>query len=541
MKGFEILNNPYLNKGTAFTYKEREELGLVGVLPPVVESIEEQAKRAYHHFLLKSTDFEKREFLMELFNTNVRLFYYLYNEHIIEMNPIVYTPLVGDAVEEYSNRFVSTGGAAFLDINYPENIEATLKNAAAGRDIRLIVVTDAQGILGIGDWGVNGVEIAIGKLMVYTVAAGIDPSLVLPVVIDAGTDNEKLLKNPFYLGNRHKRVSGERYDGFLDKFINTSFKLFKDLFLHFEDFGRSNAARLLNRYNKSLPVFNDDIQGTGIVVLGAVFAGLRIKNEKLTDQVYLCFGAGSAGCGIADRVLLEMVRCGLDKEAAYKRFFMVDRQGLIFDDMPDLTDEQRLFAKKRSDFGNGADITDLAEIVRLTKATIIVGTSARAGAFTEEVVSNMLENTDRPMIFPISNPTKKAEARADDIIRWSDGRALVATGTPFEPVNFNGVVYKTAQANNALIYPGLGLGMLSSKAKLLTDEMIAAAAYTLSDFVDIGDKGAALLPSFDRLKDISYSVAVAVADKAGEQGLARTLENDMKNAVRESVWEPKYY
>jgi len=539
MIGNEILNNPYLNKGCGFTHKEREELNLVGLLPPVVQSIEEQAEQAYRLFLLKSTDLEKREFLMELFNTNIRLFYYLYNEHLTKLNPIIYTPLVSDAVETYSSRFVSTKGAAFLDINYPENIEKTLKNAANKRNIRLIVVTDGEGILGIGDWGVNGVEIAVGKLMVYTVAAGIDPSAVLPVVIDAGTDNEKLLNDPFYLGNRHKRVSGERYDNFLDEFVKTSFRLFNDLFLHFEDFGRGNAARLLNKYNKSLPVFNDDIQGTGIVVLGAVFAGLKIKKEKLIDQVYLCVGAGSAGCGIADRVLTEMIRCGLNKEKACERFFIVDKDGLVFDDMPDLTEEQRPFAKKRSDFGNVESLTDLSEIVKITKATIIVGTSAKEGAFTKEVVLNMLENTERPMIFPISNPTKKAEAKACDIIRYSKGKALVATGTLSAPVEFDGVIYKIAQANNALIYPGLGLGMLASKARLLTDEMIASAAYTLSDFVDVKSIGASLLPDFERLREISISVGTAVFDKARKQNLA-ACDKDISEAIKDNIWEPYY-
>lgn len=540
MIGNEILNNPYLNKGCGFTHKEREELNLVGLLPPSVQSIKEQAEQAYRHFLSRGTDLEKREFLMELFNTNVRLFYYLYNEHLARLNPIIYTPLVGDAVETYSSRFVNTEGAVFLDINYPENIEKSLRNAANNRNIRLIVVTDGEGILGIGDWGVNGVEIAVGKLMVYTVAAGIDPSAVLPVVIDAGTDNEKLLNDPFYLGNRHKRVSGERYDNFLDEFVKTSFRLFNDLFLHFEDFGRGNAARLLNKYNKSLPVFNDDIQGTGIVVLGAVFAGLKIKKEKLIDQVYLCVGAGSAGCGIALRVMNEMIRCGLNKEKACERFFIVDKDGLVFDDMPDLTDEQRFFAKKREDFGNPDSLKDLAEIVSITKATIIVGTSAQARAFTEEVVLNMLKNTERPMIFPISNPTKKAEAKADDIIRYSDGKALVATGTLSDPVDFKGVTYKIAQANNALIYPGLGLGMLSSKARLLTDEMISAAAYTLSDFVDVKRKGAALLPAFDRLREISLSVGRAVFDKAREQNPAGTCDEDADRAIKSTVWEPYY-
>lgn len=540
MKSHEILNNPFLNKGTAFTMEERKKLGLIGLLPPYVQSIEEQAEQAYQHFLRKPSDLEKRLFLMEIFNTNRTLFYYLFNQHIVEFNPIVYDPVIADTIEQYSELFVDPQYAAYLDINHPENIEETLKNAAGDRDIRLIVATDAEGILGIGDWGVQGVDISVGKLMVYTAAAGIDPACVMPLVIDAGTNREELLNNPMYLGNRHERVRGEKYDAFIDQFVQTAGKLFPKLYLHWEDFGRSNAADILNRYKTEIPTFNDDIQGTGIVVLGGIFGAMDITGEKLTDQVYLCYGGGSAGAGIADRVHAEMVAEGLSPEEAYKRFFMIDKQGLLFDDMEDLTPAQKPFAKKRSDFECKGDMTNLLEVIKTVKPTILVGTSTNPGAFTKEVVEAMCENTERPVIFPISNPTKKLEATAQQVIEWSDGKAFVATGVPSGTISYKGVDYEIGQANNALIYPGLGLGMLASEAKLLTDEMIGAAAHSLSGIVNPGQPGAPVLPPFQYVADVSIKVAEAVAKKAQEQGLAQAKETDMAKAVRDLKWYPKY-
>lgn len=540
MKSHEILNNPFLNKGTAFTMEERKELGLIGLLPPYVQTIEEQAEQAYQHFLRKPSDLEKRLFLMEIFNTNRTLFYYLFNQHIVEFNPIVYDPVIADTIEQYSELFVDPQYAAYLDINHPENIEETLKNAAGDRDIRLIVATDAEGILGIGDWGVQGVDISVGKLMVYTAAAGIDPACVMPLVIDAGTNREELLNNPIYLGNRHERVRGEKYDAFIDQFVQTAGKLFPKLYLHWEDFGRSNAADILNRYKTEIPTFNDDIQGTGIVVLGGIFGAMDITGEKLTDQVYLCYGGGSAGAGIADRVHAEMVAEGLSPEEAYKRFFMIDKQGLLFDDMEDLTPAQKPFAKKRSDFEGKGDMTNLLEVIKTVKPTILVGTSTNPGAFTKEVVEAMCENTERPVIFPISNPTKKLEATAQQVIEWSDGKAFVATGVPSGTISYKGVDYEIGQANNALIYPGLGLGMLASEAKLLTDEMIGAAAHSLSGIVNPGQPGAPVLPPFQYVADVSIKVAEAVAKKAQEQGLAQAKETDMAKAVRDLKWYPKY-
>ena len=540
MTAHDILNNPFLNKGTAFTLEERKELGLVGLLPPYVQTIEEQAAQTYAQMQTKANDLEKRLFLMEIFNTNRTLFYYLFSQHLEEFNPIVYDPTIADTIEGYSDLFVDPQYAGYLDINHPENIEATLKNAAGDREIRLIVVTDAEGILGIGDWGTNGVDISVGKLMVYTGAAGIDPSMVLPLVIDAGTNREELRNNSNYLGNRHERVRGDRYYDFLDQFVQTAERLFPKLYLHWEDFGRLNAANILEKYRKQIPTFNDDIQGTGIVTLGGIFGSLDISGEKLTDQVYLCYGGGTAGAGIASRVLREMVSEGLSEEEAYKRFFMVDKQGLLFDDMDDLTPEQKPFAKKRADFSNADKLTDLLEVVKTVKPTILVGTSTQPNTFTKEIVEAMCENTERPMIFPLSNPTKLAEASAKDLIEWSDGKAFVATGIPADTVSYKGVDYVIGQANNALIYPGLGLGMLASEASLLTDEMIGAAAHSLSGIVNPGQPGAPVLPPFKYVADVSIKVAEAVAKKAQEQGLARAKETDMAKAVRDLKWYPEY-
>lgn len=540
MKKHSILNDPFLNKGTAFTQEERKELDLIGLLPPYVQTIEEQAAQTYAQMQTKVNNLEKRLFLMEIFNTNRTLFYYLFSQHLEEFNPIVYDPTIADTIEGYSDLFVEPQYAGYLDINHPENIEETLKNAADNRDIRLIVVTDAEGILGIGDWGVNGVDISVGKLMVYTGAAGIDPSMVLPLVIDAGTNREELRNNPNYLGNRHERVRGERYYEFIDQFVQTAERLFPKLYLHWEDFGRMNAANILEKYRKNIPTFNDDIQGTGIVTLGGIFGAMDITGEKLVDQVYLCYGGGTAGAGIASRVLREMVSQGLSEEEAYERFFMVDKQGLLFDDMDDLTPEQKPFAKNRAKFPNADKLTDLLEVVKTVKPTILVGTSTQPNTFTKEVVEAMCQNTERPCIFPLSNPTKLAEASAEDLIVWSDGKSFVATGIPSDNVIYKGVEYIIGQANNALIYPGLGLGVLASEASLLTDEMIGAAAHSLSGITDITKPGAPVLPPFKYVADVSIKVAEAVAKKAQEQGLARAQEKDMAKAVRDFKWIPKY-
>ncbi|KRM04066.1 MAG: malolactic enzyme [Liquorilactobacillus ghanensis] len=540
MKGLAIINNPFKNKGTAFTKKERAELGLDGLLPPYVQTIDQQVDQTYAQFATKSSNLEKRLFLMEIFNENRVLFYKLFSQHIVEFMPIVYDPTIADTIENYSELFVQPQNATFLSIDEPDLIESSLKNAAGDRQIRLIVVTDAEGILGIGDWGTNGVDIAVGKLMVYTAAAGIDPSQVLPVVLDVGTNNQKLLDDPMYLGNRHTRIKGDRYYQFVDQFVQAAEKLFPNLYLHFEDFGRDNAANLLNKYQTKLTTFNDDIQGTGIIVLAGILGALNISKEKMTEQKYLCFGAGTAGAGITKRIYDEFLQQGLTPAEAKKHFYLVDKQGLLFDDDQTLTPEQKPFARSRSEFANADELTDLLAVVKAVHPTIMVGTSTQPGTFTEAVVKEMAAHTKRPIIFPLSNPTKLAEAKAEDLIKWTKGQALVATGIPAADVEYQGVAYQIGQANNALVYPGLGLGVIASTAKVLNDEMISAAAHSLGGIVDPTQPGAAVLPPVSKLDRFSETVAQAVAKSAVKQNLTREKISDVTAAIKQTKWQPKY-
>ena len=539
-KSYEVLNDPFLNKGTAFTKEERKELELIGLLPPQIQTIDEQAEQVYAQYKSKEPLINKRRFLMEIFDTNRTLFYYLFSQHVVEFMPIVYDPVIAENIENYSELFVNPQNAVYLSIDSPEMIEESLKNATKDREIRLIVATDAEGILGIGDWGTNGVDISVGKLMVYTAAAGIDPKSVLPVVLDAGTNRETLLEDKLYLGNRYKRVYGDKYYDFIDKFVQTAEKLFPKLYLHFEDFGRSNAANVLHKYWKTYPVFNDDIQGTGIITLAGILGALKISGEKLTDQKYMCFGAGTAGAGIADRIYQEMLQQGLSEDEARKRFYLVDRQGLLFDDMDDLTPEQKPFARKRDEFSNANELTNLEAAVKAVKPTILVGTSTQPNTFTETIVKEMASYTARPIIFPLSNPTKLAEATAENLIKWTEGKALVATGIPADPVEYNGVTYEIGQANNALIYPALGLGAIASTAKLMTNEMISKAAHSLGGIVDTTKPGAATLPPVSKLTEFSQRVAETVGQCALDQKLNREDISDIKEAIEKIKWIPKY-
>lgn len=541
-RGQEIVNNPFLNKGTAFTEEERKTLNLQGMLPPRVQTLEEQTARVYKEYLTKSNDLEKRVYLMSIFNENRVLFYATFAEHVSEFMPIVYDPTIADSIENYSRMYVNPQNAAFLSINQDdkETIRQSLINAAEGRNIKLLVVTDGEGILGIGDWGTQGIDIPVGKLMVYSAAAGIDPSEVLPVVIDAGTTRKELLEDPLYLGLDQERDYSEKYYDFVDKFVTEAEDLFPNLYLHFEDFGRANAANILDKYKDKYLVFNDDIQGTGIIVLAGVLGGLNISGEKMVDQKYLCFGAGTAGVGIAQRVAEEMVQSGLSEEEAKKRFYMVDKQGLLFDDMPDLTPGQKEFARSRSEFVNSEDLTDLLSVVKAVHPTIMVGTSTVHGAFTEDVIKEMAAHTERPIVMPISNPTKLTEATAADVIKWSDGRALVATGIPSAPVEYNGVTYEIGQANNALVYPGIGLGAIAATATKLSDKMISAAAHSLGGIVDPNQPGAAILPPVDQLTEFSQTVANSVAQTAVDEGITRETITDVKAAVEAEKWYPVY-
>ena len=533
LTGLNLLNNPFLNKGTAFTKEERAKYGITGMLPSTVQTLEQQSVQAYGQYLSKQTDLEKRIFLMNLFNTNRTLFYKLMGEHLVEFMPVVYDPVVADSIEQYNEIFLKPQDAAFLSIDEPENIKASLKNAADGRDIRLIVVTDAEGILGMGDWGVNGVDIAIGKLMVYTAAAGINPAQVLPVSIDAGTNNEELLNNPLYLGNRHARVEGETYYEFIDQFVQSATELFPELLLHWEDFGRGNAATILEKYE-------DKIQGTGIVVLAGVLGGLNISGEQLKDQTILTFGAGTAGVGIANILLDEMIRQGVPEEEARQHFYQVDKQGLLFEDTKGLTPGQIPFARKRSEFTNADELTNLEAVVKAIHPTIMIGTSTQPGAFTEEIVKEMAAHTPRPIIMPLSNPTKLAEAKAKDLIEWTDGKALVGTGIPAADVEYNGVTYQIGQANNALMYPGLGLGLIASTATRVNAEIISQASRALGGIVDVTKPGAAILPPVAKITEFSQTIAETVAKSVVAQKLNREEITDIKEAVESAKWVPEY-
>lgn len=540
LTGLNLLNNPFLNKGTAFTKEERAKYGITGMLPSTVQTLEQQSVQAYGQYLSKQTDLEKRIFLMNLFNTNRTLFYKLMGEHLVEFMPVVYDPVVADSIEQYNEIFLKPQDAAFLSIDEPENIKASLKNAADGRDIRLIVVTDAEGILGMGDWGVNGVDIAIGKLMVYTAAAGINPAQVLPVSIDAGTNNEELLNNPLYLGNRHARVEGETYYEFIDQFVQSATELFPELLLHWEDFGRGNAAAILEKYEDQITTFNDDIQGTGIVVLAGVLGGLNISGEQLKDQIILTFGAGTAGVGIANILLDEMIRQGVPEEEARQHFYQVDKQGLLFEDTEGLTPGQIPFARKRSEFTNADELTNLEAVVKAIHPTIMIGTSTQPGAFTEEIVKEMAAHTPRPIIMPLSNPTKLAEAKAKDLIEWTDGKALVGTGIPAADVEYNGVTYQIGQANNALMYPGLGLGLIASTATRVNAEIISQASRALGGIVDVTKPGAAILPPVAKITEFSQTIAETVAKSVVAQKLNREEITDIKEAVESAKWVPEY-
>ncbi|ELB56378.1 malate dehydrogenase (oxaloacetate-decarboxylating) [Enterococcus faecium EnGen0056] len=540
LTGLNLLNNPFLNKGTAFTKEERAKYGITGMLPSTVQTLEQQSVQAYGQYLSKQTDLEKRIFLMNLFNTNRTLFYKLMGEHLVEFMPVVYDPVVADSIEQYNEIFLKPQDAAFLSIDEPENIKASLKNAADGRDIRLIVVTDAEGILGMGDWGVNGVDIAIGKLMVYTAAAGINPAQVLPVSIDAGTNNEELLNNPLYLGNRHARVEGETYYEFIDQFVQSATELFPELLLHWEDFGRGNAATILEKYEDKITTFNDDIQGTGIVVLAGVLGGLNISGEQLKDQTILTFGAGTAGVGIANILLDEMIRQGVPEEEARQHFYQVDKQGLLFEDTKGLTPGQIPFARKRSEFTNADELTNLEAVVKEIHPTIMIGTSTQPGAFTEEIVKEMAAHTPRPIIMPLSNPTKLAEAKAKDLIEWTDGKALVGTGIPAADVEYNGVTYQIGQANNALMYPGLGLGLIASTATRVNAEIISQASRALGGIVDVTKPGAAILPPVAKITEFSQKIAETVAKSVVAQKLNREEITDIKEAVESAKWVPEY-
>ena len=536
----EILNDPFINKGTAFTLEERKALNLVGVLPTAVQTLEEQTEQTYKEYQKKVSDLEKRIYLMTLFNTNRTLFYALMSQQVAEFMPIVYDPTVADAIREYDELFMKPQDAAFLSIHNPDDIEEALKNAAGDRDIRLIVVTDAEEILGIGDWGVGGVAISIGKLMVYTAAAGVNPEQVLPLVLDVGTNNQKLINDPLYLGNRHPRVRGKEYFDFVDKFVTTAEKLFPRLYLHWEDFGRSTAATILEKYQNRITTFNDDVQGTGIVALAGILGALEISKEKFTDQRVMIFGAGTAGVGIATQIFEEFKQQGLSEAEARSHIYLIDKQGLLFEDTEGLTDGQKRFVRQRDEFENADSLKDLYNSVKTIHPSVLIGTSTTPGMFNEQVVKEMASAVKRPIIFPLSNPTELAEATAKDLIHWTDGQALIATGIPSKPVVYNGITYNIGQANNALMYPGLGLGVIASTVKLVNQTLLSAAAHALGGIVDVSKPGAAVLPPVEKLTEFSEHIAIVVTENAMKQGLTREKIEDARKAVDAMKWYPKY-
>jgi malate dehydrogenase (oxaloacetate-decarboxylating) len=505
-------------------------------------TLEEQVQRSYEQYHAQPTDLAKNSFLAALRDRNEVLYYRLLEEHLKEMLPVVYDPVVAQAIERYSHEFQRPHGV-YLSVDDVDGVETALRNYALGpEEVDLLVATDAEQILGIGDWGANGMAISVGKLAVYTAAAGIDPRRVIPVMLDVGTDRETLLNDRLYLGNRHRRVRGERYDELIQTYVETASRLFPNALLHFEDFGPSNARRILNRYRGAARIFNDDIQGTGAITLAAVLAGMRVARTRPSEQRVVIFGAGTAGVGIADQIRAVMVRDGLTEEEATRRFWLVDKQGLLVDGMSDLRDFQRPYATPSSDVAgwDAAGTIRLAEAVSGVHPTILVGTSTVGGAFTEPIIREMAEHVERPLIFPLSNPTERIEALPADVIRWTRGRGLVGTGTPWNPVPFQGTDYSIGQANNALVYPGIGLGTIVAEAEHVTDGMLLAAAEAIAEMVDVRRPGAGLLPEVENLRAVSATVAVAVAEQAARDGVARAHLADPIQAVQERMWHAVY-
>ena len=538
-----IVTNPLTNRGTAFTREQREALGLVGLFPPAIETLDQQEIRTYRQLSSFTEPMDKYVFLDQLHDRNETLYYRVLTDHLTELLPIIYSPTVGDAIKEWSREY-RRSRAVYLSVDRIEDVRLSFENLGKGPDdVDLIVVSDAEAILGIGDWGVNGTDISVGKLAVYTAAAGIDPNRTIAVNLDCGTDNQLLLNDPTYLGNRHARVRGERYDALIDEYLKVASEMFPHALLHFEDFGAANARRIVEANRDRYRVFNDDMQGTGAIVTAAVMSGMRVSGTDFSDQKVVVYGAGTAGTGMADQLRAGMIRDGLSEKEATARIWLIDINGLVTDDMDDLPDYQQAYARpadevkswKRQDGKVG-----LAEVVRKVKPTILIGTSTDHGAFTEEVVSAMADGCDRPIILPLSNPTSRIEAMPQDVIRWSDGRALVAAGIPVDDLDYKGTTYRFGQGNNALLYPGLGLGTIVAGAKHVTDGMLLAAASAVADQVDASQPGAPILPPVENLRASSAKVAVAVVEEAVRAGVAENAPENVIAAVQERMWWPAY-
>ena len=545
-RGLAVLNSPVLNKGTAFSLEERKALELIGLLPPDVSTLAIQVKRAYIQYQRLPDVVSKNVYLTALHDRNEVLFYRLFSEHLREMIPIVNDLTVGMAMEQYHHECRRPRGV-YLSIDHPEAIEEAFTNVGAGPgDIDLILATDAGQVLGIGDWGVGGMEVSIGKLAIYTAAGGIDPARVIPVMLDVGTNRENLLDDPTYVGNRHTRVVGERYDAFIEAYVEAATCLFPSALLQWEDFAPGNGRRILEKYRGRISTFNDDMQGTGAITLAAAISAVRVCGTPLRNQRVVIFGAGTAGIGIADQIRDAMVREGLSREDAARRFWCVDRQGLLTTDMGDqLREYQAAYARSAEEAhdwkreGKGIGI-DLAEVIHRVRPTMLIGASAAAESFTESIVRDMAAHTERPIIFALSNPLSRAEANPANLIAWTDGRGLVATGSPATPVTYRGVTYVVAQVNNAMLYPGLGLGAIVSRARRISDGMFVAAASAVSSLVTVRQPGASLLPHIDDLRSVSATVAVAVAEAAEAEGLARAQLTDIVQQVQDAMWQPEY-
>ena len=544
-RGLAVLNSPPLNKGTAFTAEERIALGLTGLLPPDISTLETQVERAYIQYERLPDALSKNIYLTALHDRNEVLFYRLFSEHLREMIPIVNDLTVGMAVEQYHHECRRPRGV-YLSIDHAGAIEEAFASLAVGSgDIDLIIATDAEQILGIGDWGVGGIEVSIGKLAIYTAAGGVDPTRVIPVMLDVGTNRETLLDDPTYIGNRHARVRGERYDAFIDAYVKAVTTLFPNALLQWEDFAPSNGRRILEKYRDRICTFNDDMQGTGAITLAAAISAVRVSGTPLRNHRVIIFGAGTAGVGVADQICDAMVREGISKEDATARFWLVDRQGLLTTDMTDqLRDYQLPYARPVAESENwkhgGLNRVSLAEVVRQVTPTMLIGASAVSGGFTEAVIKEMAAHTERPIIFVLSNPAARAEAKPVDLIAWTNGRALIATGSPFGPVTHKGVTYVVAQINNAMLYPGLGLGAIVSRACRISEGMFAAAASAVSSLVTVRQPGASLLPHIDDLRSVSATVAVAVAEAADAEGLSRVKLGDIVQQVQDAMWQPEY-
>jgi malate dehydrogenase (oxaloacetate-decarboxylating) len=563
-----VLEDPIQDRGTAFTEDERDSLGLTGRLPSAVLTLEQQAQRAYQQLRRQGGDLAKNVFMEQLHDRNEVLYYRVLADHLTELLPVVYDPTVGDAIERYSHEYRRPRGI-YLSIDKPDEIEKAFATLGLGQhDVDLIVCSDAEEILGIGDWGVGGIEIAVGKLAVYTAAAGVDPRRVIPVSLDVGTNNEGLLNDPLYLGNRHARVRGADYDAFIEKYLQVASSLFPDALLHFEDFGADNARRILVRYRDRYRIFNDDMQGTGAIVMAGLFSALKATGTRWRDQRVVVFGGGTAGIGIADQIHDQMVRDGLELRQATRQIWVVDLPGLLTDDMTDgVLSYQRPYLRPAAEAAGwgkspvevdpaaaagwpemaalqqaraGSGIIGLQTVVENVRPTILIGTSTAHGAFTRQVVEAMCAGAERPVIFPISNPTSKIEAMPADLIAWSRGRALVATGLPIEPVDYDGVTYHFGQANNALVYPGLGLGAIVAAASKVSDGMLHAAAEAVAGQVDVSEPGAALLPAVENLRASSATTAVAVVKAAAADGVATRKISNPVQAVQDAMWQPVY-